>query len=194
MFHGQGAVTENMKEDITQYFRQADQALNKLLPNKSAPLVLTGVEHLLPLYRQINTYPTLMEANIPGNPERQNEKSLHDKALAIVQPWFLRAQEQAAAKYRQSAGTGHTSTDLAEILLAANSGRVESLFVAIGVQLWGAFNAATRSVELHNQPQPGDDDLINLAAMFSFLNSGTVYAVTPDQMPDAACIAALLRY
>jgi hypothetical protein len=40
----------------------------------------------------------------------------------------------------------------------------------------------------------GDEDLLDLAAMYTLLRRGTVYAVAPEQMPDRTPAAAILRY
>ncbi|MCE2703319.1 MAG: hypothetical protein LW859_39355 [Anabaena sp. 49633_E8] len=46
-----------------------DSALHKKLRGEKAPLILAGVEYLLPIYRQANTYPYLAETGITGNAE-----------------------------------------------------------------------------------------------------------------------------
>jgi hypothetical protein len=49
-------------------------------------------------------------------------------------------------------------------------------------------------VEIHDAKGPGREDLINLAALHTFLNRGTVYVVPPEDMPEAASVAAVFRY
>jgi hypothetical protein len=68
------------------------------------------------------------------------------------------------------------------------------LFVPVGVQRWGRVDRDTGAVALHAEAQRDDEDLLNVAAVETLLSSGTVYAVDPDEMPDAAAIAAVLRY
>lgn len=41
--------------------------------------------------------------------------------------------------------------------------------------------------------EPGDEDLLNAAAIQTLLNGGTVYAVEPEQVPDTAPLAAIFR-
>ena len=45
---------------------------------------------------------------------------------------------------------------------------------------------------LHEQPRPGDEDLLDFAAVQSLLNGGTVYAVAADEVPGDGNLAALL--
>jgi hypothetical protein len=114
MFHGQD-LADN-KERIQRYFRQIDQGLRDLFREAQAPLVLAGVEYLLPIYKEINTYQYLLNGGITGNPEGVSPEDLHRQAWAQVEPYFKREQDEAAARYRQLAGTGRTSSDPREIV------------------------------------------------------------------------------
>ena len=94
MFHGQSA--DDAKDRILRYFRQIDAGLRDLLREAQVPLVLAGVEYLLPIYKEVNTYQHLLDGGISGNPEGVNF-DLHRQAWAQVEPFFTREQEQAAA-------------------------------------------------------------------------------------------------
>jgi hypothetical protein len=192
MFHGQSA--DDAKDRIQRYFRQIDQGLHDLLKEEQAPLVLAGVEYLLPIYKEINTYQHLINGGITGNPEGVHPEDLHRQAWALVEPYFKRGQDEAAARYRQLAGTGRTSYDPKEIVPGAYHGRVDFLFVAVGRQQWGDFDPGANQVELQAEAQPGSFDLLDLAAAQTLLHGGTVYAVEPSEVPDAALLAAVFRY
>jgi hypothetical protein len=192
MFHGQD-LADN-KERIQRYFRQIDQGLRDLLREAQAPLVLAGVEYLLPIYREVNTYQYLLNGGITGNPEGVNLEDLHRQAWAQVEPYFKREQEQAAARYRQLAGTGKTSNNPREIVPGAYHGRVEFLFVAVGRQQWGDYDPGDNRVDLHAAPQAGSFDLLDLAATQTLLHGGAVYAVEPAEVPDQALLAAVFRF
>lgn len=194
MFHGQGVGIDDNKDRLLRYFRQIDGALHELVQNQRAPLVLAGVEYYFPIYREANTYPHLLDAGIPGNPEGLRAEELHAPAWRIVEPYFQRALEDARAQYRQLAGTGRTSNNVTEIVPAAYHGRVESLFVAVGTHEWGRFNPNGEGVQVHPQADPGDDDLLDLAVIQTLLNRGAVYAVEWDKVPDSAPLAAVFRY
>jgi hypothetical protein len=194
MFHGQGAGTDDSKDRILRYFRQINQGLHDLLKEEQAPLVLAGVEYLLPIYKEINTYQHVINGGITGNPEGVPAVELHRQAWALVEPHFKREQEQAAARYQQLAGTGRTSNDPKEIVPGAYHGRVEFLFVAVGRQQWGDFDPGANRVDLHPEAQPGSFDLLDLAASQTLLHGGAVYAVEPAEVPDKTLLAAVFRY
>jgi hypothetical protein len=121
---------------------------------------------------------------------------LHQKAWAIVKPLFEQELEKAAARYRELAGWASetASKKLDEIVPAAFHGRIETLFVAVGIQRWGTFNREEDSVLLHCEPQPGDRDLLDFAAAWTHRNGGMVYALEPQRLPDSAAAAAIFRY
>jgi len=72
--------------------------------------------------------------------------------------------------------------------------RVATLLVASGMQQWGTFDPQSQAVTLHNERQSGDQDLLDLAAVHTFLNRGKVYVVSPEEMPAGKPVAAIFRY
>jgi hypothetical protein len=64
----------------------------------------------------------------------------------------------------------------------------------VGVHQWGTYDPETMKVHLHLEAEPGDEDLLDFAAIHTFLNGGTVFAVEPDKVPNEALLAALFRY
>jgi hypothetical protein len=194
MVSGHGGVAADTKENLLKYFRLIDRGLHDLLKDERAPLILTGVEYLFPIYREANTYPQLIEEGIPGNPQGISAEALHRSALKIVSPYFQKAGNDAADQYRQSSGTGLTSADLGEIVPAAVNGRVGILFVASGHRQWGTYNGKSGAVQRHEQAAATSEDLLEMAAIQTFLNGGTVFILPPEKMPDTGDLAALFRY
>jgi hypothetical protein len=47
---------------------------------------------------------------------------------------------------------------------------------------------------VHEEAEPGDEDLLDFTAIQTLLNSGMVYAVEPQKVPDEALLAAAFRY
>jgi hypothetical protein len=68
MFHGHGSAGDLQKEQARRYFRQVNRALREVLAGEPAPMVLAAVEHLAPLWRQVNTYPHLVDQSLPAAP------------------------------------------------------------------------------------------------------------------------------
>src|SRR3990172_12636211 len=194
MFHGHGTGIDDAKENLLRFFQQVSHAVNGLLRGAPLPLVLAGVDYLLPIYREANRHPVLLEEEIMGNPEALRAAELPGRAGPLVKPHFLRAREAAAARYIELKGTDKAASELRDVVPAACDGRVELLFVAVGVRIWGSFNPETRAVELGEEAPGQTEDLLNFAAIHTILNGGTVYAVPPEEMPDEAPLTAVFRY
>jgi hypothetical protein len=196
MFHGHGPGDDNARSDVLRYFHKVDAGLREWLAGRKEPLVLAGVEYLLPIYREASSYPHLLEDGLEGNPDGRRAEELHEEAWALVEPHFSATREAAAERFQQVAGGQgeQASTDVVEIVPAAQFGRVESLFVTVGRQLWGTFDPETGEVQLHDEPEPNDQDLLDVAAVQTLLNGGGVYAVEADDMPADASVAAVFRY
>jgi len=194
MYHGQGGEKETAKDDLLEYFRQIDHGLHDLLRNEQAPLVVAGVDYLHPIYRQANTYRHLTEDGITGNCDHLTETELQSKGWDVVEPIFNQAQADAIATYERSVATGQASDDLETILLAAHYGRVDTLFVTLGMQQWGTYDPESQHLQLTKENEGNATDLLNLAAIQTVLNGGTVYAVEADQMPTVRPLSAVFRY
>ena len=193
-YHGQGGERENVKEDLLQYFLLVDKSLHDFFRNRRSPLVLAGVSYLLPIYHEANTYNFIVEEGIQHNTKQQTAEELHAEAWAIIEPQFKADQEKAIDYYHESIAAGKGSNDLNEVIQGAFYGRVEQLFVPIGVQRWGHFDPDSMELEIHNEARPGDEDLLNAAAIQTIFHGGTVYAVEPEKVPDNTPVAAVFRY
>jgi hypothetical protein len=86
------------------------------------------------------------------------------------------------------------SDDFHEIIPACAYSRVETLFVPVGQYRWGRFDPDTNTVEVHESQKPGDGDLLNYAALKSYLNGATVHGLRPENMPGGRSIAAIFRF
>jgi hypothetical protein len=194
MFHGHGVGTDDAKSNLLRFCQQLDRGLQRLLRNERAPLVVAGVDFLLPIYREANSYPHLLPEGVTGNPEGLSPEELRQAAWQVVEPYFLKARQEAAARYRELLGTGRASHDLKEIVPAASHGRVDSLFVAVGLQQWGAFDPETHMLEFFPEAFAGAEDLLDFAAIHTLLQGGVVFSVTPDEVPDGPPAAAVFRF
>ncbi|GAB4334613.1 MAG: hypothetical protein Kow0099_06750 [Candidatus Abyssubacteria bacterium] len=194
IFYEHGVGIDDELDRITEYFQLIDRGLRDFMNEERIPLVIAGVEFLLPIYRKTNKYPYLVGEAVVGNPYRMSPKELQEKTWKVVESHFRKNLEEAAAKYKDLTGTGLNLKDLKEILVESHNGRVESLFLEQGVRKWGGFDAETRTLQLHDEQRPGDEDLLDLACIQTLLHGGAVYSVKPEEMVDDSSIAAVFRY
>lgn len=201
MFHGQSVGSDDPNDPIIEYFRTLDAALHETLREERAPLVLAGVEYLWPLYRAANTYPHLAEGGVAGNPQGLRLEELHEKAWKLVEPRFARPEHEARARFEELAGrqgAGRTAMRaldrVADVVPAAGAGRIDSLFIALDAQAWGRVDDASLTTETHSSREPGDEDLLNRAALETYLKGGAVFAVPSERVPGRTPAAAILRF
>jgi hypothetical protein len=192
MISGHGADI-NAKDDILKYFRKIDRGLHDFLKEERVPLILAGVDYLFPIYREVNTYPYLIPEGVSGNPKGIHTEQLHKQAWAIIKPHLQKTENNAIAQYKQSLGTGLTSTDVKEIIQAAYHGRIGYLFVTLGLQIWGKFEQGIEHVYLADA-QAGNEDIVDFATIQTFLNGGSLFALPQEKMPDKTALAAIFRY
>lgn len=193
-FHGQGIGMENTKKDLLQFFHKLDAGIQQKMTDSNAPLVLAGVDYLFPIYREANTYPHLLDKGITGSPEELTIKDLHRQSLSLVAPLMKESQKKALALFAELEGTGRTSRELEDILLAAYHGRVETVFVATGYQRWGVYSQDEQQVEVHESASSDNEDLVNVTSLQTYLNGGSVYIVPAEEMPGDTGMAAIFRY
>lgn len=83
-FHGQYNESQTDKEMLLEYFHLVDGSLRKLLQKKGKPVVLAGVEYLLPIYRQANTSPYLLPRALTGNIDRERPDEIRRRAWRLI--------------------------------------------------------------------------------------------------------------
>ncbi|MHB0856817.1 MAG: baeRF7 domain-containing protein [Anaerolineae bacterium] len=196
IFHGHGGGEGDAKRLILEYFNRIDEALQPLLADERAPLILAGVDYLHPIYREASSYKHILHEGIAGSPDDITEDDLQEKAWRIVEPEFSGMRRQMEGRFQQLKGEGSdlASDDLGVIVAAALYERVDTLFVATDAQHWGTFDREALQVVERDEPQPGDEDLLDLAAIHTLLNRGRVYADERTRLPGGGDAAALFRY
>jgi len=195
-FHGQGATEADAKTNLLRYFQKVDQGVIELLGSEKFPLVLAGLDYLLPIYREANSYPHLITESIEGNPDQLSTGEIHQLAWKLIEGYFAADEHKALGRFEelQGAGSKLASTKIEKILPAAYFGRVDTLFVAQEIQFWGTLDSEGGILEKHQKFRIGDQDLLDIAAAQTLLNRGLVYALDLDRMPGENPIAAIFRY
>ena len=198
--HGHGSSEDQSREpkdQLKRFFRRIDESVTDFIGGEEVPLVLAGVSEYLPLYKSVNSYTHLVEDDIvAGNPEQISSQELHEEAWEVVQSVLRRAQREELKRFSDlyHENPKLASDDFHEIVPACAYSRVETLFVPSGQYRWGRFDPDTNTVEVHESQKPGDGDLLNYAALKSYLNGASVHVLPPDEMPGGRSVAAIFRY
>lgn len=194
-YHGQGAGKPDEKEHIAMYFDEVDETIWKAVLNKeNVPLVLAGVEYLIPIYKSVAQYKPIWDVAITGNQQHTDLAELHQQAKKIMEPYFAERHKKALELYGNQSATELTSSIPADVIPAAHYKRVWHLFVQEGAHIWGTFDEMNNKLTIHETQQQEDEDLIDKAVIRTILNAGEVHFLPKDQMPGGSEIAAVMRY
>jgi hypothetical protein len=190
-YHGQMTdIQKKEAEDRMFYYRQVDDGVRRVVKDPNALLVLAGADSTVPYYRQGSDYRNLVEACIPGNPERVSNNALHDKAMELLEPVWRKRLNQLQEQY----GTAHAhrlaSNNINQIVPAAAQGRVGILFVAPENRHPGKFDSDNLFVDDRSQ----EEDLVDAAAVHTLMTGGELVVVKREQVPGNGEIAAIYRY
>jgi hypothetical protein len=193
VFYGNGGGFDEHKTDLLRYFQLVDRGLHEFLRNEKAPLFLAAVEYLWPIYHEANTYKYLQNVGLPGNPDHRPVEKMHEDVWKLAGPLFRQPRLTAMANYAKIAGTGRTVEGLEDLLLAAHQGLVDTLFFDRSAEWYGAFDEITGS-QTRSNPQPStEEDMVNLAAVYTLRHGGKVWPCPAGEAPRALPLAAILR-
>jgi hypothetical protein len=195
-YHGHGVGTETAKKErALRFFQHLDRGVRKALEDEEVPMLLAGTEYLLPIYREANEYPHLMDVAIKSNLGHKTDSQIERKAWDLVEPQWEEPREDALERYYElEANSDKTAVGLEQCVPAAHYGQVDVLFLARNEQLWGQFDPDTRQVSVEDNFDRGLVDLMDLAAADTIRNGGVVYLLEQEAMPVDDQMAAILRY
>jgi hypothetical protein len=193
VFHGHDPA-EDEKKHLLSWMHVVDEEIAGRIKETNAPLVVVCVDYLFPLYQEANTYHKLAADNLSGNPEEISVPELHESAWGLVQPIFKKERMEATARYNDLSATDKTTTETGEAVIGAVHGRVDALFVDVGMEIWGEFDAEQIKVDIHPRREPCDTDLTNLAAIHTLLNGGIVFPLSSVDEQIQTPIQAIFRY
>ena len=193
VFHGHGGHADTIKQETAQFFRLVDARLRDLGADRDLPLILAGVEADLALFRLVSHHAHAADMQIHGNLDHLQDHEVHERALPAITELSSSRQTTAISQLRGLNGA-RVAYAIRDILPAIHQGRVGTLFVRGAERHWGTFFPDSRLVQLHATRQPGDEDLLELAAVETASHGGTVFSLESDELLGESPIAAIYRY
>ncbi|OQA02700.1 MAG: hypothetical protein BWY69_00910 [Planctomycetes bacterium ADurb.Bin401] len=182
------------KKNTERFVQSVAAAVDKRIFNQNAPLVIAAVEYIEAMYRMHSSYPHLVSKGIHGNPDQVSADNLHMQAWDIIVGYIKKDEAKYTALYNDFSNTNKTSTDINTILQAAYMGRVDTIFVSENHHIFGKFNFSSLTIETHNEKREGDEDLLNLAVIYTLKTEGRVFPMNKNLMKTGEPIAAIFRY
>jgi hypothetical protein len=197
VFHGQGTAGDERteKKQLVEYSRQICHALEKELYQSTGPLLVAATEPLNGIFHEVCKLKQLDKRHIDGNPDRASADDLQAKAVELLREDFRKAITEAHDRYWQANNAGLATDDLHKVLRAATLGAVGSLLVSFDEHKWGTYDTDRNELTVHDREhQPGDEDLLNLAAVLAYRSGAEVHAVEQNDLPTDGPVAAVLRF
>jgi hypothetical protein len=186
---------DDKDEYLLHFYKQIDRGVNEVLRREQAiPVVPAGVDYELALYHRVSTYPYLLRDGVHGAPDGLKGGEMHKRALELVRSQLDPGLERALSLYDDNISLGRAAHQVNQVVRCAFEGRVCHLLLADGASQMGNFDDATQRVKQHGSFVPGDEDLLNAAALQTILHGGEVYLVPKEIVPGNSVIAAVLRY
>ena len=185
------------KAELLELLRRIKAAVEPAIKSQPAPIVLAAHPEIHGHFRDIAKWKELLPEGIQENPDAMAPEELHRKACALMTPREEKDRSDALGRLGSMLGTGNNgraTTIPEEIVRAARYGRVDRLFLAGGDPLWGWFDERHDRIVAHRDPAPGDDDLLDYAAVMTLRQGGNVTVVDRTQLPPTGPAAAILRY
>ena len=194
VLHGHGdRDEEKLEEDLRHWFRRVAEVVAARALDRRAPRVLATTREHASLYLAASRDPLLLPDAVYGNPDRLSDAELAARARPLVEAALAQQRQESLARWRELLGTERATGDLATVLRLARQGRVQTLFLPTATELWGSYDAATGRLDLHVKRQPGDEELLERAAIDTLEGGGEVYEIAHVAALDGAPLAALLR-
>lgn len=193
LFHGKGEGKDDKKTEIIKYLTDIDKGLNEILEGYGAPLIVASVDYIFTLFQEVSTYKHIYPKVISGNYDNGDILLLHEKACELLAPYFNVIRNEQKEIYSEK--VNKTTTDIGEMIEAALSGSIDTLFVKKHKQVWGDFKQEEGSVIIKHDEGKPEKCLLDFTARSTFLKGGKVFLEEPDELPEPEAAAnAILRY
>ena len=194
-FHGHGEGKDDDRKELLTFFRAVDKGVKKAIAHKNVPLVLVCVDHLFDIYKEASTYPELYHKNLGGDPEFRVKTGLHQASWDLLETHFTKPQTEKALQFTELYHTQKTSYEIDDILNAALNGKVDTLFIVEGDDIFGTYEIEKNKVVIDDKKEMSNTSLTNMAAMETFKRGGKVYILPSDEMPvKESPMNAVFRY
>jgi hypothetical protein len=146
-------------EDRNRFLRAVAEALPRDL--LSGPLVVLGDDDLVERFGSVIDFETVSPRN-SGVSRPEDDSAILELAVPAMERIETARESEALKGAMDRLGVGGASTSIGDALPAAVSGRVGDLVITRGISpVWGRLDATEMTVDVHDEPRPGDVDLLD---------------------------------
>ncbi|WP_372624475.1 hypothetical protein [Falsiroseomonas sp.] len=184
------------KANTVEFVHRIAVELERHLARHRLPVVLIADAEIQGHFQKLSDLGPLLAGVVETNPESRDVNALHAAAYDVVRPMFEEGRRRAVDHLAALLGSGeaHATLDAGEIVKAAHLGRIETLMLAEGAELRGRFDEATGKVTMGGEDAAERQNLLDGVAAQVLRHGGAITIVTPEEMPNGAAAAAVLRF
>lgn len=193
MYHGKGEGKDDKETEVLKYMEDVDDGLSALLEGYRTPLIVAAVDNIFSHFKDVSNYKNIFPKNVSGNYDDDDIIGIHEKAMGILQPYFDEVKNNKKNMYSEA--IGKTTASLEDIVVSADAGRIDTLFVARHTHIWGDYEREAGKIDKHEDKKPMDNCLLEYAARNVFLKGGQVFIENQEDLPENTAPAnAILRF
>ena len=189
VYYGASSLDNAHKEEVVEFFREVARGVDEHLAGRSIPMILAGLPEWVAIYRELSSYPHLVDAAIERNPDDMSADDLRSAAWDLVAARLEKENQRLLDRFNEQRGHGSGALGVDQTLTAANEGRVDTLLMTTGGCYAG--NGSPQVVLPLRSPEDFCG-LADAAARATLRNGGSIRMV--EELPKGAPVAAILRY
>ncbi|HLS45763.1 MAG TPA: hypothetical protein VK045_10040 [Ornithinicoccus sp.] len=188
VYYGNSSLDNVHKEDVVEYLREVARGVEDYLAGRSIPLILAGLPEWVAVYREISSYPYLVDAAVERNPDDLAADDLRRAAWPLLEERLNKENEALLDRLHEQFARGTGVFGLEETRRAAREGRVDTMLLPPETSA-AAPNGNSPVVLLDDESGYG---LVASAARATLRAGGAIRVV--EALPDAVPAAAVVRY
>ncbi|WP_176404643.1 hypothetical protein [Actinomadura sp. BRA 177] len=195
VFYGHAAAEKHhQKEEARQFLLRVNEGLREYLGDQDLPMVPMGLDYLVAMYREVNTYPHLTEESVLHNPDRLSPEELHAAAWPVIESIADRQAGEALDRFADLHGTGYASADPGKIEQAAEQGRVDTLLLGDQAWCWEGLPSTVPVVRLGAGGPTARCEQLDRTAGDTLARGGRLFVSTAPEILDGSDAVAIFRY
>ncbi|MEJ1154456.1 hypothetical protein [Microbacterium marmarense] len=164
----------------------------KVVPN-DVPLILAASTDLQPAYREVNTHPFLLDAEIDGHPDSVDDPARTAQVRKILDEHYAAELDAWRERFGTLRAQGLATSKFDEVAVAAATAAVDTLHFDMDATEEGRIDEFG-GVERAESPGPDTYALVDEIAARVLRSGGSVRAVRNADLLDGSPVAATLRF
>lgn len=180
---------EGRNVHLRSYARAVNAAVRPLLHGEVEPLVLVATEPLATMFREVNTYPHLLDTGVSLSADHEDDAAVARLAAPVAAEAAAAATTALIELLSQRHETGRAAFDASTVARAAVQGAVAILLLDTTANLPGAVND-DGTIAVDGGAGGVAEDLVRLV----LAAGGTVRHVDASRLPGDTPVAAILRW